>query len=296
MKLYTADEMSRADEGAQALGIPGGVLMERASVGMAAEILGRFPPHSVRAHRALVVSGGGNNGGDGFVVARELHRAGLDVAVVATKEDYSGDPATNLAYLSSMRIDPSVIEYYLSFLSIDPTSARRRLKLFSADDAGEPALCEKLHAQDALSRLSEVLGPVEGHLLPFNVTPCEASLARSLGLELLGAAPRLAYLGSKSGARRVARAAGVHVTDGVEDLRSMHEVEEAVAKEKLVLWREAARNILPRAAKSSRLIHHSGMAGSWKKNMYQLRSSCLTVRLRAQMAGGGTCSAASFQT
>ena len=139
------------------------------------------------------------------------------------------DPATNLAYLASTMIDPSVIEYYLSFLSIDQTSARRRLKLFSADDAGEPALCEKLHAQDARSRLSEVLGTVEGYLLPFNVTPCEASLARSLGLELLGAAPRLAYLGSKSGARRVARAAGVHVTDGVEDLRSMREVEEAVA-------------------------------------------------------------------
>jgi NAD(P)H-hydrate repair Nnr-like enzyme with NAD(P)H-hydrate epimerase domain len=30
VKLYTADEMSRADGGAQDLGIPGGVLMERA--------------------------------------------------------------------------------------------------------------------------------------------------------------------------------------------------------------------------------------------------------------------------
>ena len=138
------------------------------------------------------------------------------------------DPATELAYLSSTAIDPSVIEYYLSFLTIESASARRRLRLFSADDAGEPALCEKLHAQDARARLSEVLGDVEGYLLPFNVTPCEASLARALDLELLGAAPPLAYFGSKSGARRVARAAGVQVTDGAEDLHSMSEVEEAV--------------------------------------------------------------------
>ena len=102
MKLYTADEMSRADAGAQDLGIPGGVLMERASVGMAGEILARYPAR--RVPRALVVSGGGNNGGDGFVIARELHRAGIDVSVVATKDDYSGDPATNLEVLRNIGV------------------------------------------------------------------------------------------------------------------------------------------------------------------------------------------------
>ena len=79
MKLYTADEMSRADGGAQRLGIPGGVLMERAGVAMSEEILKRYPNR-----QALVVCGGGNNGGDGFVIAREFHRAGAEVAVVAT--------------------------------------------------------------------------------------------------------------------------------------------------------------------------------------------------------------------
>ena len=102
MKLYTADEMSRADANAQSLGIPGGVLMERASVGMAREILTRYPARS--GLRALVVSGGGNNGGDGFVVARELHRAGVRVSVVATKEEYSGDPATNLEVLKNVGV------------------------------------------------------------------------------------------------------------------------------------------------------------------------------------------------
>ena len=99
MKLYTAQEMSRADAGAQDLGIPGGVLMERAGVAMASIALERYSPG-----RALVVCGGGNNGGDGFVIARELHRSGVDVAVVATKEEYEGDPATNLEILKNLEV------------------------------------------------------------------------------------------------------------------------------------------------------------------------------------------------
>ena len=99
MKLYTAQEMSRADSAAQELGIPGGVLMERAGVAMASIALERYSPG-----RALVVCGGGNNGGDGFVIARELHRSGVDVAVLATKSEYEGDPATNLGALRNLQV------------------------------------------------------------------------------------------------------------------------------------------------------------------------------------------------
>ena len=99
MKLYTAEEMSRADKGAQALGIPGGVLMERAGVAMARIALDTYAPG-----RALIVAGGGNNGGDGFVVARELHRSGVEVAVLATKSGYEGDPNTNLEILRNLNV------------------------------------------------------------------------------------------------------------------------------------------------------------------------------------------------
>src|SRR5919202_2442150 len=99
MKLYTAEEMSRADSGAQALGIPGGFLMERAGAGMARVALEAYAPG-----RALVVAGGGNNGGDGFVIARELHRAGVEVAVVATQDDYGGDPGTNFEVLRNLGV------------------------------------------------------------------------------------------------------------------------------------------------------------------------------------------------
>ena len=99
MKLYTAQEMSRADERAQELGIPGGVLMERAGAGMAHVALQLYAPR-----QALVVAGGGNNGGDGFVVARELHRAGVEVAVLPTKDGYEGDPGTNFEILRNLGV------------------------------------------------------------------------------------------------------------------------------------------------------------------------------------------------
>ena len=91
--------MSRADAAAQKLGISGGILMERAGTQMARVALERFLPS-----RAVVVSGGGNNGGDGFVIARELHRSAVEVAVLATKSEYEGDPATNLEALRNLGV------------------------------------------------------------------------------------------------------------------------------------------------------------------------------------------------
>jgi NAD(P)H-hydrate epimerase len=99
LKLYTAEEMFRADAGAQDLGIPGGVLMERAGTAMASLALEHYAPR-----RTIVLSGGGNNGGDGFVIARELHRSGVEVAVLATKDGYEGDPAINLEALRNLDI------------------------------------------------------------------------------------------------------------------------------------------------------------------------------------------------
>ncbi|HKV69226.1 MAG TPA: NAD(P)H-hydrate epimerase, partial [Gaiellales bacterium] len=75
LRLYDAGEMRAADAGAiETVGIPGAVLMERAGLAAADEIVRAYPRTSV-----AVVCGGGNNGGDGFVVGRHLHAAGWDV-------------------------------------------------------------------------------------------------------------------------------------------------------------------------------------------------------------------------
>ena len=77
LRLYTADVMRTVDSIAiNGIGIPGGHLMERAGLAVAGEILERYTPEEV-----VVFCGKGNNGGDGFVVARELFDAGAEVTV-----------------------------------------------------------------------------------------------------------------------------------------------------------------------------------------------------------------------
>ena len=52
--------------------------------------------HHPSANRIAVVCGKGNNGGDGFVVARNLHRAGrvVEVLLLASRTDLQGDALT----------------------------------------------------------------------------------------------------------------------------------------------------------------------------------------------------------
>ena len=77
--LYTAVEMRTVDRLAiDEVGLPSAVLMERAGLGAAGEILNWFPD----AKTIAVVCGPGHNGGDGFVVARHLAAAGRHVRVL----------------------------------------------------------------------------------------------------------------------------------------------------------------------------------------------------------------------
>ncbi len=73
--MFTATEMRALDARAiETLNIPGPRLMENAGRGAAAVIAREWAP--VRGRRILVLCGKGNNGGDGFVVARHLKAKG----------------------------------------------------------------------------------------------------------------------------------------------------------------------------------------------------------------------------
>jgi hydroxyethylthiazole kinase-like uncharacterized protein yjeF len=71
-----------------ACGVPSLVLMENAGRGATDVIERELFGGAVKGRRIVVVAGTGNNGGDGFVVARQLRTRGADVSVWQT-----GDPA-----------------------------------------------------------------------------------------------------------------------------------------------------------------------------------------------------------
>jgi hydroxyethylthiazole kinase-like uncharacterized protein yjeF len=75
--LLSAEEMRAAEARAMAGGVSGAELMERAGAGVAAAIVAAWAPM-----RAVVLCGAGNNGGDGYVVARHLAEAGWRVEVL----------------------------------------------------------------------------------------------------------------------------------------------------------------------------------------------------------------------
>ncbi|MBT5374311.1 MAG: NAD(P)H-hydrate dehydratase [Rhodospirillaceae bacterium] len=92
--LLTVDEMYQADALAVKAGISGLDLMEAAGAGIMQAIIARWPSSPV-----LVLCGPGNNGGDGFVVARLLREAGWDIrlALLGNVEKLTGDAAVNAA-------------------------------------------------------------------------------------------------------------------------------------------------------------------------------------------------------
>ena len=89
-ELLSVEEMYLADRLAIDGGVAGSMLMETAGEGIAIQIQRKWPPG-----RALVLCGPGNNGGDGYVVARRLQEAGwqIDLASISDPELLKGDAA-----------------------------------------------------------------------------------------------------------------------------------------------------------------------------------------------------------
>ncbi len=97
MKLLTREEMQWIEHTAiEKYGVPSLALMENAGQGIAKFIQLNYPLATFP--KIAVFCGKGNNGGDGFVIARLLHEAGCSVRVfiLARENEYQGDAKINL--------------------------------------------------------------------------------------------------------------------------------------------------------------------------------------------------------
>lgn len=83
-------------------GIPGIALMENAGRGCAEILIHDIQPIG----RVVICAGKGNNGGDGFVIARHLHNMAISVRVLlfAKPEEIEGDAKINFDIIEKMEI------------------------------------------------------------------------------------------------------------------------------------------------------------------------------------------------
>lgn len=176
----------------ESLGIPGTRLMENAGAGAARAILARFGP--LRGRRVVVLCGKGNNGGDGFVVARHLRARGARVRVflLGRRRDVVGDAARALgrwrgavtelgdsadlgAMMHELERAHVVVDALLGTGLTGPARGLMAQAIEAVNAVGRPVV-----ALDLPSGLGADSGAVLGPAVRAVLTPTFAGLKRSL--------------------------------------------------------------------------------------------------------------------
>ncbi len=111
--LVSAEQMRTLDtQTITQIGVPGGVLMESAGRGIVAVLWQLHSDGAVDLYggQVIVVAGPGNNGGDGFVVARYLHNRGAAVRLLlcAERDRVKGDALRHLQAAEACGLTPTV--------------------------------------------------------------------------------------------------------------------------------------------------------------------------------------------
>ncbi len=112
LKIATAKEMQQIDRDTiKKHGIAGAILMEKAGLAVVKRINETYPEKKI-----IVLCGGGNNGGDGFVIARALHGQGRDVKVFlsAKANTLSGDAKLNYDAAVKLGVQIHSVKAFLS--------------------------------------------------------------------------------------------------------------------------------------------------------------------------------------
>jgi len=141
------------------------------------------------------------------------------------------NPRAHMVYVTSQPVHPMILEYYLNLLTGIPAShARARLTMLCAHDSTPRSLTEKILERPRLIQRIRwaIQDPARAYMTVFNSTPLERRLSVLLGVPLNGLDPKLCYLGTKSGSRKIFRQAGVDLPAGSEDLKGESDIVDAL--------------------------------------------------------------------
>jgi len=160
MYLVTAKEMQQMDQATiQQIGIPGQILMENAGSG-AFRFMTRVFTELVTS-KVAVIAGRGNNGGDGFVMARHLFQKDVSVKVflLSAIDRVQGDARANLDLLYSLGIP--VVEIPDADTFRKQRAALRRYDIFVDAIFGTGLNSDvRGHYRDVISFLNSLQQPV----------------------------------------------------------------------------------------------------------------------------------------
>jgi hypothetical protein len=140
---------------------------------------------------------------------------------------------TRVVYVTSSPMPPRLVDYFFGLIpGHDHDELRKRLTVVSLSDSSFRPLSQKiLERPRVIARLRSLVGPARrGLLVPFITSELEARLALELGIPVYGPDPSLAHLGTKTGSREVFAAAGIDIATGVEGLRGVDDLREALAE------------------------------------------------------------------
>jgi NAD(P)H-hydrate epimerase len=110
MKILTPEQIREVDRlSTEKYGIPSLILMENAGMRVVEVIEDRF--ENLEELTIGILCGKGNNGGDGFVVARQLIQRGCFpfVYLFANEDEVKGDAKTNLNILKALGYPPTIV-------------------------------------------------------------------------------------------------------------------------------------------------------------------------------------------
>ncbi len=109
MKACFASQMRNVDRAASEIGgIPSIVLMENAALACVNELKKDFC--DLKDKRVAIFCGKGNNGGDGFTIARHLYNMGVKVSVyLVCGNEFMGDAKINFDIIKKMDVDIDVV-------------------------------------------------------------------------------------------------------------------------------------------------------------------------------------------